>query len=195
MVQSVVIIGSEEVQSLLNALPDHLFDRAKKAIGVSTLAVHTRVSDFSGGSNRLNSRTGLLRRSLKAKIEGSKLNSLRGSVSTGVKYAPIHETGGTIRAKDKYLRVPGGPYLNIPLDANKTAAGVMRRNAGAVFGAGGYIIKSKRANYIVMSNQGVPMFVLVKQVTLKARLGMVDAMEDEVPTLLGSLQRLLLVGI
>lgn len=192
MAESVQIVGLDEVRDLLKAIPENSFDSAKESIGKSILNIHTEVSSYSGG---LNNRTGRLKRSLKTELKGENLDDLRGAVFTKTKYAPIQEVGGKISAKDKYVNVPGGPYLNIPLSANKTPAGVMRQNAGEVFNGGGYIVKSKTGKYIVMSVNNQPMFVLVKSVIIPPRLGMQKAADDEIPTLLGNLNSILLEGL
>ena len=188
----VTVVGTEEVAELLRALPGNTFDAAKAAISKAVLNTHATVSSYSGG---LKNRSGVLRRSLKTDVYGTKLSNVGGDVYTDVVYAPIQEKGGTIRAKNAYHGVPGGPYLNLPLPANKTAAGVMRQDARSVFAAGGYIIKSRIGNYIVMSGTSQPMFVLKKQVTIPARLGMEKAAEDEIPTLLAVLNEELLRGL
>lgn len=192
MAESVTVVGLDEVSNLLKELPGHSFEVTKTAISKAALNTHATVSSYSGG---LHNRSGLLRRSLKTDVKGTTLNDLSGDVYTDVKYAPIHEKGGTVKAIDKYLRVPGGPYLNIPLAANKTAAGVMRMNARQVFNGGGYIVRSRIGNYLVMSGTGQPMFVLKKQVTIPARLGMEKAADDEIPTLLSTLSSELLRGL
>lgn len=186
------VVGLPEVKEYLNRLPANVYEQAKEAMRTGVFEVHRRVSDRvrdgSGGS--LHSRTGQLRRSLQARVSGTTLDTLGGEVysdGTVASYAPTHEWGATIKAKDKYVRVPGGPYLNIPLTANKTPAGVMRQDARTVFQQGGYIIKSRANKYLVMSSTGLPMFVLVKEVTIPPRLQMVKMAEDYVPTLLSDM--------
>jgi hypothetical protein len=88
------------------------------------------------------------------------------------------------------LGVPGGPYLNIPTSANKTASGVTRLQAREVFNRGGYITQTKGGVWGVFL-LGQMMFSLKKQVKIPARLGMIDAAEDEVPTLLNKLRNVL----
>lgn len=186
------VVGLDEVLQLLRDLPEHSFNTAKGVITTATLNTHSKVSSYSGG---LKNRSGRLRRSLIFGVIGNTLNTLSGTVFTKSKYAPIQEEGGTITAQNKYLNVPGGPYLNIPLASNKTAAGVMRQNAREVFSSGGYIIKSTAGKYLVMSGTGEPMFVLVKQVVIPARLGMQEAADSEVPILLSTLKNKLLRGL
>lgn len=73
------------------------------------------------GRPGLHKRTGTLSRSFKFKTTGTKLKDIQGSFSTNVKYAAIHESGGTVKAKaGKMLAIPipGGPAL--------TPAGVSR---------------------------------------------------------------------
>ncbi len=191
--QLVKTIGLQELKSFLRDVPERLFDVTKTQLGKSSLSVQKAVQDnftlSSSGSvgGRLHSRTGALRRSILTSNKGNTLGTLSSSIFSKKIYAPIQEIGGTISAIDKYVRVPGGPYLNIPLSANKTASGVTRLSASEVFGSGGSLFKSKKGNWIV-SLGGKPMFVLKKSVEIPARLGMQKAAEDEVPTLLSSLQ-------
>lgn len=196
----VLVRGLDEVNALLRDMPDTLFGAAKTAMGGAVINTQRRILDnFSSGAghggSQLRSRTGSLKRSLKTKVSGTGFDSLRGSVHTDSIYATMHEKGGTIRAKDKYMRVPGGPYLNIPTSSNKTAAGVMRYSARDVFNAGGYMFKSRRNNWIVANQAGVPMFVLKNSVTMPARLGMIRSAEDEMPTLLSNLSNLMIGGL
>lgn len=193
--ESITTHGIPELKDLLDILPEHVFKETSSAFKKASLGAQSTIINRFGTENGLNSRTGLLRRSIKVSNKGNTIDTLKSSVFTDVKYAPIQETGGTIRAKNKYTGVPGGPYLNIPLTANKTGAGVMRRDARSIFSTGGFIIKSKAGNYLVMSGEGIPMFVLKKQVTIPARLGMQKAVEEQVPTLLSTLNDTLLKGI
>lgn len=195
MTEGVTISGLEEVRSYLNSLPEKLFDKTKEVFRERTLAAHREVSNNLTGSP-LKSRTGLLLKSIRPTVSGKSLESLKAGVfaarfqgGTEVVYAPIHEYGGTVTAKNAYKRVQGGPYLNIPAKANQTAAGVMRKPPGEVFSEGGYIAKMRSGNHGVFLD-GRLMFSLVKSVDIKARLGMRDAMADEIPTLISQLKGL-----
>lgn len=181
----------DDVTTLLSDLHSVIFEDVKRSISKSVFSTHKRISDnFGTGSNQLKNRTGSLRRSLQTRVSGVDLKTLTGRVYTNMVYAPLQEKGGTVKAIDKYMRVPGGPYLNIPLSANKTPAGVMRQSARDVFNAGGYIRRSKAGNYLVCKNDGTPMFVLKKSVYVPPRLGMLKAADDEIPTLLNNLRNL-----
>lgn len=185
-----VTIQDEEVRRLLEKMPEHVFKQTKTAISKAVFRAHAIVSENT--RSKLHIRTGALRRSIQNVVTGNDMNSLYGSVWSDMIYAPLQEFGGTIRPKNnKYARVPGGPYINIPLMPNKTPAGVMRSTARQVFTAGGYIGKSKAGNWIVFSHSGKPMFILVKQAKIPPRLGMIKAQEDVVPQLLNDLEHIL----
>jgi len=181
------------ISRYLKKIPPHLYAAAKQELLKSAANVHSDVSD--NATTKLHVRTGALKRSLRFNSRGSELNTLvswvrAGSSSTAhdVPYAHIQEYGGTIRAKRAYRGVQGGAYLNIPLPANKTGAGVTRQTAKQVFRNGGRIIKSRRGNYLVVSKIGVPLFVLKKSVKIPPRLGMRKAAKDEAPRLLNRLR-------
>ena len=181
-------IEDAAIKSYLGALPDHVFGAAKDAIQKAVANTHNKVVNNS----KLKRRSGALMRSIRTDVRGSTLSALSGSVfSSKVPYSAIQETGGRVVAKRAYRGVQGGPYLNIPLSSNKTAAGVMRKTAKQVFREGGFMIKSRKGKHLVMGANGVPMFVLVKQVDIPARLGMRKAAENEVPLLMNRLRSLM----
>lgn len=184
-----------EVKQYLDRLPERAFDDAKKIFAEAVFNADKTIK--KNATEKLKVRTGALRRSIVSSVSGSNLGTLQATVGSSSKvggvelvYAPLHEFGGTVRAKNAYKRVPGGPYLNIPLSANKTAAGVTRLQAREVFNQGGSIVKTKSGGYGVLLN-GQMMFTLKKQVVIPARLGMIEASEDEVPTILNRLVNLI----
>lgn len=104
-------------------------------------------------------------------------------VRRGIPHARIQELGGTIRAKGGYLPVPAN-------DAAKRVSERGLRTAGEMF-----TFRSKRGNLILMGkskvrtqrygrggvvlrSNAVPMFVLKKSVTLRARPYLVPRMKD-----------------
>lgn len=187
------IKGSKEVKTFLSGLPTKLYDNTKEIFQKSAFNIENKTKD--NATNTLNVRTGNLRRAISSEVFGTTLGALGFSVFTAAKvggsevvYAPIQEKGGTVVAKNAYKKVPGGPYLNIPAPANKTAAGVMRMGAREVFAKGGYI--AGRVVYL----DGKPMFFLVKSVTIPARLGMEEAANAEIPTLLSNLRLMKMEG-
>ena len=175
--------------SEVRELPDLVLTRTKAAISRATDNAYEIV--LNNTQMKLHIRTGALHHSIKKLVTGNDLNTLRGRVWTSTSYAPIHETGGIIRAKNKYMNVPGGPYLHIPLNYNKTKMGIMRFNAGQIFATGGYIARSKLGNWIVFSDSNKPMFALKKMVKIPPRVGMQVAQEEVMPQLLYDLDHIL----
>ena len=187
---TVDVRGITEVRAMLTKFPDETFQAATKAIRVATVNAKRTIQgnfvSYSGtrGSSRLQNRSGGLRKSIRRETSGKDLANLFSRVFSDHENASVHELGATINAKSKYVRVPGGPYLNIPTSSNLSGGGAMMFSPGEIFATGGYIFRSKSGNFIVASKGGTPMFVLVKSVTIKPRLGMEKAVTDEVPTLL-----------
>jgi len=187
-----ISIDDRRFKAYLDALPAKSFEAAKASFSEAVLKVHSDVANNFGKT--IKSRTGLLRKSLKTRVKGSTLSTLSGSVTAGsskVVYANLQEFGGTIKAKRAYKGVPNGPYLNIPIGENLTPAGVMRKNAKAVFNEGGFMIKSRKGRWLVMSSAGKPMFVLTKQVTIKPALGLHAARDSEITPLIRRLGALM----
>jgi len=186
----------KEVRKYIKDIPHTAFDDCKTILAKAVFDAHAETTE--NATSKLNRRSGALARSLKTDIRGDDLSSLRASLYSAsavggkeVVYAPIHEYGGTITAKNAYKKVPGGPYLNIPTDENKTPAGVMRYTARQVFNMGGYIKKFRSGKYgVVLPGNGL-MFTLKQQVDIPPRLGMHDAAEKQVPTILSGLRALI----
>lgn len=187
---TVDVRGIPEVLAMLREFPDETFKAATIAMRVATVnakrTIQGRFQSYSGvrGGNDLQNRSGNLRRSIRRETTGVDLASLFSRVFSDSEIASVHELGATITAKNKYSRVPGGPYLNIPTPSNLSATGTTIMSPGAIFATGGFIFRSKSGNFLVANKKGVPMFVLVKSVTIKPRLGMEEAVVDEIPTLL-----------
>jgi len=176
---SVTTINLRETVQFLEAIPANTFKTAKREIAKSLLAADEDIKT----NTDLMRRTGQLFDSIQTRVEGTNLQNLEASIYTDSVYAPVHEHGANIRAIDKYMRVPGGPYLNIPTDGNKTSAGVTRLQAREVFNMGGSVVKFRSGKYGVMLNGDVK-FTLHKQVTIPPRLHMVQSAEDQIPTML-----------
>jgi len=179
MVVEINIVNLKEVMGYLKSIPASTFGIAKKEIATALFKADKDIKTNTG----LKRRTGQLFKSIKTRVEGSDLNSLHASISTNIIYAPIHEYGGTVKAIDKYMNVPGGPYLNIPTSLNKTAAGVTRLSARDIFNQGGRIIKFRSGKYGLILKGNV-LYTLHKQVEIPPRLHMVESTEDQVPTML-----------
>lgn len=127
---------------------------------------HIKTKRFGGKTtdSSLANRSGQLRARMDFEVEVAG-GLVDGSFKNNLPYAAIHEFGGTIKPKK-------GTYLSIPLDHVKTAGGVARGGPrdypDLVFVQTG---KNNPILFDTAGNQFEPAFVLVKSVTIKARLG------------------------
>lgn len=125
-------------------------------------------------SSSLSTRSGNLIATIRnsVRVYGSTLNDIGGSISAPF-YARIHETGGTISAKNvKYLTIP----LPAALNANGTPIKRSARDWENTF-----ILKSKRGNLLIMQRNGkdlIPLYVLKTEVQIPARLHMADTINS-----------------
>jgi hypothetical protein len=185
---TVQLIGMEQVQQQVAGLDDSMFESAKKEFNKSAFIVKGKMANRSR-NGPLHARTGELARSWRSKVYGNTLETLGSEVFSTSPYALIHEKGGTIRAKNAYKGLQGGPYLNIPSSQNQTAAGVTRMTPREAFNAGANIIplnNAPKAKFMILLN-GQPMYWLVKEVTIPAKLGLETTARDEVQPLLARL--------
>lgn len=197
------IVGVDVLRKLLDDMPEELFENTKKQFNKSGLNIHRDITTpMKTGENGLQSRTGNLARSIKHNLSGNNLGTLGMEVFTKSIYSRIHEKGGTIRGKNKFLGLGRGPLLSIPTSVNKTAAGVTRMSPSAVFSAGGYIGMA----YVFIPKQGLQnrlsiilndeaMYTFAKQVTIKPTLNMVNTSVGELPTLLSNLNKTMFEGL
>lgn len=121
--------------------------------------------------DRLNSRSGMLKKSIGYRTSGSTLGDLSISVfSSGLAYSNLQEYGGTITPKK-------GKYLAIPLRPALAANGVSRRGGPRAY-PDGFFFTSKKGNLLFGITKGkgknaqiVPLFLLKDRVTVPPRLG------------------------
>lgn len=189
--------GLDEVKRLLANMPEVLFVNAKKSLARATLTIQSNVvKRFNGDANSsLQTRTGNLQRSIHTVNRGTDLDSLQSSIFTNSTYAPIHEEGGTIKAKNAFKNLDGGPYLAIPSDANKTNAGVTRFSPRDAFNMGASIRKlrnPKKARFMILEKTMGPLFWLVPEVVIKARLGLQSETDKHIPDLIKQLDDVLM---
>jgi len=124
----------------------------------------------------LKTRSAHLRRSITGKTFLSKMIS-KAIVGSGifgrkpVKYARIHEKGGKIKAKKKFLTIP--------------FPGVKGRAANF---PDSFIIKSKKGNLLIVEKRGKsgfkPLFSLKKEVTIPARYWLSKSIKEMKPDLI-----------
>lgn len=134
---------------------------------------------FRGSTGELTTRTGALKRSLGAKLSGTGSADLKLRLTSGgVPYARIQEQGGIIRPVK-------ARFLAIPLEANKTAAGVARYPSPRAFISSHpgqtFFLRTDQGKLLLMwknptaaarksartgKGEAVPLWLLVRQVEL-----------------------------
>lgn len=163
-------IDTKQMQRALKKAPERLRARL-----IPQFARAGRELDRTMQTERLRGRPGLRRRtgglsqSFHHIVIGKQsLNTLRMRYFTNKKYAAIHEHGGAVRPKR-------AKYLTIPLKANLTPAGVMRRPIRQFPHVA--FVMSRRKALIALAGDSKgemrPMFVLKKRVKIPKRLGLV----------------------
>jgi len=168
-------LDADGFNKAITEFPAKLFGemgRAFRQVGGEFIVKLTRERLSGAGIKSLARRTGALVGSFGRVVFGENIDSLTLSIYSDSKYAPIHEFGGTIVPRNtKYLAIPLGPA--------KTAAGVSRYKSprdvpGLKFGG-----LSRAGNPLLRTVDGVPMYVLVKSVTIPPRLSMFTTWEQE----------------
>lgn len=182
--------GKDKLIKALKDVPEKLHKRAQAAmLKVAADLQRTMVNHSAVGEVFKTNPTGELKRSWRFDKDTSLNMPLSVWVaSQGVKYAQIHEYGGTVTPKNSQ-------YLTIPLDANKTATGKTRMDARTAISQGAFFFKSKAGNLLIGqkgSGKGevVPLFVLKKQITIPARLGFREEASKSSRMMIEALQNL-----
>jgi phage gpG-like protein len=130
----------------------------------------------------LHRRTGNLAQSVRW-IVSKERDSVKLVLMSGVPYARIHETGGTIKAR-------AGHYLTVPFPAAMPAAGMVypARSFKNTF-----VVRSRVGNLIIMQQKGknkvIPLFLLKKQVKIPKRQWASKAVEKAIPNLYRRIER------
>jgi len=203
---------TQKLERALSVMPGKIFTGLKRAFGdvgdtFHATMVNERLSGHSATS--LGVRTGHLRGSFKKAVTGGNLDDLTMFFYTTSKYAEIHEKGGTIYPKNtKYLAIP----LSAARQPSGASQGYKPRSLPLVYGgrskAGNIILRLSPYGAALAGNRnkyttgektakgrlkrfkltaGVPMFVLVKSVTIPARLNMMVTWNRDIPVTMGIL--------
>jgi hypothetical protein len=202
--------GKDAIESIDKMIQD-LIPKVLRALNNTTKKVEAKLlrQHLAGptGDHSLSKRTGALGRSIRtapAQAEGTMVSS---KITAGVNYARIHFTGGTIKAKKK--------FLTIPTDFAKTNAGVAKGRMikegntwtflgmptfiakGIIFGkVGGALgrsegLRQRRAAGEKMSKGTIiPLFTLKNSVVIKRRIDpKVDILQWAKPVLTEELKK------
>jgi phage gpG-like protein len=172
----VTITGEAELVAKFTSLSSAARNNVRDAVVDLQYRLQARIRELLSGEV-LDPRTGNLRGSINADPLQDNGNEVRGTVSTDLIYAAIHEFGGTITPKT-------AQYLTIPLEAVLTAAGVARYSAREIIDApsmGGFE-GTFFAKGVLFGRRGrgdlTPLFALKTSVTLPARPYMRRGLQD-----------------
>jgi len=178
-------IDTRGLEQALKRAPISIFFGLRKEL-------QDHMSDFDAAlqTQRLSGRPGLRRRtgglagSFNRQTTGDRIDNLRVRYGTNKEYAKIHQHGGTIRAKRS-------KYLTIPTYLNRTPTGTTRRDARSFPNVA--FVRSRRGRLIMLAgddpNDLRPMFILVKEVKVPARLGMFELWDKGKPALVSRMNR------
>jgi hypothetical protein len=177
--------GFGNLNRRLAKLPKAELARAKRIIDINARALqrYVRTERMTGGttSSRLRVRTGRLRASVVPLKTGVTETGVEGGIAIGTVYSRVHvgKAGQRTIIKPKRKK-----YLTIPLPAAETKAGVLRGPALSATWGDTFIAKSKKGNLIIfgkrrymkgkrqgeLRKQVLPLFLLVKQVSVPSRI-------------------------
>jgi len=177
--------GSEKLITVLNSLQGKFLARAKTIIDLNARALqkYVRTEKLTGGTteSRLRVRSGRFRASVIPIPTETKEDRIEGGISFGTIYGRVH-----VGPKGQVTTITPkkGKYLTIPLSAAMTGAGVAKGTAkGGPWGKT-FVAKSAAGNLIIFGqskvmkgkrtgefkSQVIPLFLLRKQVKIKARI-------------------------
>lgn len=143
--------------------------------------INELVEQRMNGRPGVNRRTGNLARDWNSLTvrDATGISLVIATHGTGDKYAGLQEYGGTVKPVH-------AQNLTIPLSANLTPAGVTRKTARQIIGAGGFFAKG--LIFEKVGDKAVPMFVLKKSVTIPARLGAREKLAKDLPRLASAIE-------
>lgn len=181
------VLGASEFSAYATALPEFVVEEMKPAIKRAQLMVQAAVRrhasgvSVGGGSDIAPSRGKLAQSWQVGAIEVHGLTDVRGPVGSNLAYAAIHEFGGTIRPRSaRALTIPISPLAARKRARDFQGAFIVKTMGGQAFLAikkgeeGG---SGKRAERIEL------LYLLKKQVTLRARHYVSNALKDVDPQL------------
>lgn len=178
------VFDAKTFDAAMDKAPTRLFKALKTRL-VDYLSDFANATMTGKATSNLHRRSGQLAQSFRSQVDGTSLNTLRGTVYTDSVYAATQEF-------DAFHRPSTRKYLTIPLAGNLTPAGSSRGDANLYKSRPtflrphprGYIMylktgkprpKSKGAR----DNSIVPLFLLVKRVWIPGRLGFFQAWDAE----------------
>lgn len=199
------IQGEEQLRINLRGMPAKILKQAVKiiSIGSRVLQRYLRVQRMTGGtsSTRLAVRSGRLRASVVPTPILQDPNSVSGGINVGAVYSRVHIGR---RGQKTVIRPKKGKYLAIPIGEALTKAGVAKGGPTSNRWGKTFVQKSKKGNLIIFGQKRImkekregelrsavlPLFLLLKQVTIPARIDPQEAMDFIKPKLIQDFETL-----
>ncbi|PKN91104.1 MAG: hypothetical protein CVU44_21035 [Chloroflexi bacterium HGW-Chloroflexi-6] len=145
------VIGTEELLRKFNAL-DEVVQGANLALATDAGSMVILNGARKNIKDQGLIRTRTLSRSLTSEHEEITPTRVADAIGTNLEYAPIHEYGGTIRAKKgKYLAIPIGGMKDSPVGKNL------------------HLTKTSGGTLLLVDDGGQAQYVLKESVTIPAR--------------------------
>lgn len=202
-------VNSKDVEEYLRSRPGavrrEMANAADLMVAAHNSAMLTSFRGYTGDPNntgKLQRRNGFLKNAMRARYEGDATKIEASSYVAGpLIYARLQELGGEVRPKRRR-------YLTVPLDAVRTARGVVRKGAFPTRVGGQWMTEQKlpglksRETFIKRSANGtpviygtgrdgrpVPLWALKKRIRIKPRLGFMRTWDRQEPTRLKILEK------
>ena len=162
-------LDAKGLQKALAKSEHDMFWAARRALDASSRRLDRIMQKDQLRPPGLHRRSGRLATSFTREVVGHNMATLLMRYGTNVSYAAIHEFGGIV----KPIR---GKWLTIPLKLNKTPDGQMRQSLRSFPVVKFVRSKKGRRQLIALAGPDAehlkPMFVLVREVKIPARLGL-----------------------
>ena len=198
MISGKVILENDRVKSIVPSATKIIKESFTKSGRL--LMTYLKQERFTGGTteSKLGVRSGRLKASVKSMPVISKDNYIEGGTEFGTVYGRVH-VGPS--GQSTTIRPKKGKFLAIPLDAAKTSAGVPKGSPRTGPWGETFFARSKEGRLILFGKsayskgakmgsthgQIVPLFLMVKQVKVKARIHLNEIVDYIAPKIIQDL--------
>ena len=164
--QDIIFYIKELTPAIKAAIKDEMYDQN------DTLANYIIEHHMTGSASDtvLGTRSGFLKKSTRALDVTETLGKIKGGVGFGVHYGVVHFVD---KGKITTIKPKGHPYLAIPIGPALTAAGVAKKSGPREW-TGLSFMRRKAGKNPLLIMSGIPYYVLVKEVSIKARIHPID---------------------
>lgn len=198
------IEGVEKLEGAIQKVSRRVMAETKRILRTEAVLMGSHIKkDLMSGPRpgRLGVRTGALRSSVKSMAVTESPGLLESGVSFGTQYARTHVGP---KGQVTTIKPVNAKYLTIPLPAAMTRSGVTRGSALSGMWGDTFFARSKKGNLILFGRkvaqkgkqageavgEAVPLFLLKKQVKIKARIHPEDILAWEKPKMIAAFRNI-----